>query len=48
MHINILELQAAHFACQVFLPLMESHHIQLLSNNVLDNKNGGCIYQQAG
>lgn len=34
MHINILELRAIHLACQTFLPIIRSWHIQLLSNNM--------------
>lgn len=34
MHINILELWTAHHAFWVFLSLIRSCHIQLLSNNM--------------
>lgn len=34
--INILKLQAIRLACQVSLPLIDSHHVQLLSDNMMD------------
>lgn len=34
MHINIVELWAVHLACKVFLLLLESRHIELLSYNM--------------
>lgn len=34
LHINILELRVVRLACKAFLPLIESCHIQLVSNNI--------------
>lgn len=34
MHINLLELRAVRLVCNAFLPLISSHHVQIISDNM--------------